>query len=91
MMEPRSTRRAGPRSDLGELAERVARLEATAEHLQEMLLRIEAGMSKIQAKMDNLAGTMAQGVGGLRVGMVLGQVAAAVAGFAAAHWWKVGK
>ena len=90
-MEPRGPRRVTHRAELGELAERVARLETTVEHLHEMLMRIDLGLSKLQQKIDAVASTMAQGVGGLRVGMVLGQVAAAVAGFAAAHWWKVGK
>jgi uncharacterized coiled-coil protein SlyX len=89
-MEPR-TRRAASRAGVAELAERVARLETTVEHLQTTLARIEAGMGKMQVKLDGLAGTMAQGVGGLRVGVVLGQVIAAVAGFVAAHVWPMGK
>jgi len=89
-MEPR-TRRAASRAGLTELAERVARLETTVEHLQATLTRIEAGMSKMQVKLDGLAGAMAQGIGGLRVGAVMGQAAAAVVGFVAAHLWPVGK
>ena len=90
-MEPRALRRSLPRAELGELAERVARLETTVQHLQETLTRIEFSMSKLQQKIDTVASTMAQGVGGLRVGIVLGQVAAAVAGFVAAHWWPGAK
>ena len=89
--EGRTVRRATSRAELTELAERVARLETTAEHLQETLARIDAGMAKMQAKMDALAGTMAQGIGGLRVGAVAGQAAAAIIGFVAAHLWPVAK
>ncbi len=90
IMEPR-VRRAESRASLIELAERVARLETTVEHLQETLTRIDAGLSKLQLKLDGLAGTMAQGMGGLRVGVVMGQMAAGLAGFLAAHFWPVGK
>jgi len=90
-MEPRVQRRNAHRAELGELAERVARLETTVEHLQETLTRIDLGLAKLQQKIDAVATTMAQGVGGLRVAMVLGQVAAGVAGFAVAHLWPVAK
>jgi hypothetical protein len=89
--EGRTGRRATSRAELTELAERVARLETTAEHLQETLGRIDTGMAKMQAKMDALAGTMAQGIGGLRVGAVAGQAASAIIGFVAAHLWPVVK
>ncbi len=89
--EGRTPRRATSRAELTELSERVARLETTAEHLQETLARVDAGMAKMQAKMDALAGTMAQGIGGLRVGAVAGQAASAVIGFVAAHLWPVVK
>ena len=89
--EASTARRASQRAGLTELAERVARLETTAEHLQETLARIDAGMGKMQAKLDALAGTMAQGIGGLRVGAAASQVGAAIIGFVAAHLWPVGK
>jgi len=41
--------------------------------------------------MDSFSGTLAQGIGGLRVGAAAGQVAAAVIGFAAAHLWPLAK
>ncbi len=91
MARPPSLRPGTSRAELAALAERVARVEATAEHLKETLLRIDAGLAKVQQKIDTLAGTMAQGIGGLRVGVVVSQVAAAVAGFLAAHFWPVGK
>ncbi len=90
-MEPRVQRRTTHRAELGELAERVARLETTVEHLQVTLTRIDLGMSKLQQKIDAVASTMAQGVGGLRVGLLLSQAVAGVAGFAAAHLWPLGK
>jgi uncharacterized coiled-coil protein SlyX len=89
--EARSARRGSSRAELTELAQRVARLETTAEHLQETLARIDAGMGKMQAKLDSLAGTVSQGIGGLRVGAIAGQAAAAVIGFVAAHVWPVAK
>ena len=89
--EARSARRGSSRAELTELAQRVARLETTAEHLQETLARIDAGMAKMQAKLDSLAGTVSQGIGGLRVGAIAGQAAAAVIGFVAAHVWPVAK
>ena len=89
--EARSARRGSSRAELTELAQRVARLETTAEHLQETLARIDAGMGKMQAKLDSLAGTVAQGIGGLRVGAIAGQAAAGVVGFVAAHLWPLGK
>ena len=89
-LEPR-VRRATSRIGLTELAERVARLETTVEHLQVTLTRIDAGMSKMQAKLDGMAGTMAQGIGGLRVGLVLSQAGAGILGFVIAHFWSAGK
>jgi predicted RNase H-like nuclease (RuvC/YqgF family) len=89
--EARSARRGSSRAELTELAQRVARLETTAEHLQETLGRIDAGMATMQAKLDSLAGTVAQGIGGLRVGAIAGQAAAGVVGFVAAHLWPLGK
>lgn len=85
-LEPR-VRRAASRAGLTELAERVARLETTVEHLQITLTRIDTGLSKLQVKLDSMAGTMAQGIGGLRVGAMVGQAIAALAGFLAAHFW----
>ena len=89
--EPRVRRQAVPRPELVELAERVARLEATGEHLQETLNRIDVTLSKMQQKIETLAAGMAQGIGGLRVGAVLGQVVAGVVGFVAAHLWPLSK
>ncbi len=89
-LEPR-VRRAASRAGMTELAERVARLETTTEHLHETLTRIDAGMAKMQAKLDGMAGTMAQGIGGLRVGLVLSQAGAGILGFVVAHFWPVGK
>ena len=89
-LEPR-VRRVASRVGLTELAERVARLETTGEHLQVTLARIDTGMSKLQAKIDGMAGTMAQGIGGLRVGLVLSQAGAGILGFVIAHFWPVGK
>ena len=88
--EPRTRRRA-PSAGLTELAERVARLETTAEHLQETLARIDTGLAAVRIKLDALGGTMNQAMGGLRVGAVVWQVLAAAAGFVAAHLWPVGK
>jgi hypothetical protein len=90
-LEPRVRRHAAPRPELVELAERVARLETTAGHLQETLTRIDVTLSKMQQKIDTLAAGMAQGIGGLRVGAVLGQAAAGVVGFVAAHLWPLSK
>ena len=86
-METRPPRRASARADLGELGERVTRVETTAAHVQESLLRIDAHLAKMQSKLDSLAISMAQGVGGLRVGVLLGQVGAAILGFVAARVW----
>jgi tetrahydromethanopterin S-methyltransferase subunit B len=89
--EARATRRATHRAELTELAERVARLETTAEHLQVTLSRIDTGLAKMEHKMDVLSGQVAQGLGGLRIGAVVGQAAAAIVGFVAAHLWPAGK
>jgi hypothetical protein len=90
-MEQQTPRRPVWRAEIGGLAERLARLETTVEHLQETLGRVDRGLGTMQGKIDDLSTTLAQGTGGLRMGMVLGKVAAAVAGFAAAHLWPGGK
>jgi len=90
-MEPRSPRRQASRADLGELGERVTRVETTAEHIRESLIRIDASLARMQQKIDGLATSMAQGVGGLRVGVMLGQAAAGVIGFLVARFWPGGK
>lgn len=89
--EARATRRTSQRAELTELAERVARLETTAEHLQVTLTRIDTSLAKMDQKMETLSGHVAQGLGGLRVGAMVGQAAAAIVGFAAAHFWPTGK
>ena len=94
--EPRvaraTPRRATPLgAGLVALAERVTRVETTMEHLQETLSRIDVNLDKMQQKIDTLATSMAQGVGGLRVGAVVGQVAAGIVGFLAARFWPGGK
>jgi hypothetical protein len=89
--EPRPRRRAAARPGLTELAERVARLETTAEHLQETLSRIDTGLAAMRVKLDALGGTMNQAMGGLRVGAVVWQLLAGALGFLAAHFWPVGK
>ena len=94
-MEMRTPRRAPRgaqwRDEIGGLAERIARLETTAEHLQETLMRIDGNVASLQQKLEALTRTIAEGTGGLRVGGLLAQAAAAVAGFAAAHLWPGGK
>ncbi len=90
-MEPRNPRRTVSRADLGELGERVTRVETTAEHVQESLMRIDASLATMQQKIDSLATAVAQGVGGLRVGVVLSQAGAGVIGFLVARFWPVGK
>ena len=94
--EPRLPRAISARSttsgaDLAALAERVTRVETIAEHLQETLSRIDANLDKMQQKIDALGNSMAQGIGGLRVGAVVGQVAAGIVGFLAARFWPGGK
>ena len=86
-MEPRIPRRARP--SMGDLAERVTRVETMAEHVQEALGRIDAAIAQMQRKIDSLAGNVAQGMGGLRVGAVVAQLAAGALGFIAAHLWPV--
>ena len=86
-METQAPRRASARATLSELSERVTRVETTAAYVQDSLLRIDTNLAKMQAKLDSLALSMAQGVGGLRVGVLLGQAGAAVLGFLAAHLW----
>ena len=88
--EPRGRRRP-PSAGLTELAERVARLETTAEHLQETLTRIDSGLASVRVKLDAMGGTMDRAMGGLRVGAVVWQLAAGALGFLAAHLWPVGK
>jgi hypothetical protein len=90
-MDPRPPRRAVWRDELGELAERITRVETTVGHLQETLTRIDGGMGSMQLKLDALAGTIAEGRGGLRVGAVVWKALAAAGGFVAAHVWPVGK
>ena len=89
--ETRAPRAATSRVELTALAERVTRVETTAEHLQATLARIDANLAKMQQKIDALANSMAQGIGGLRVGAVFGQVAAGIAGFVAAQFWPSAK
>ena len=94
--EPRVARATPPRATplgagLVALAERVTRVETTMEHLQETLSRIDANLDKMQQKIDILGNSMAQGIGGLRVGAVVGQVAAGIVGFLAARFWPGGK
>ncbi len=94
--EPRAPRVMAARSttsraDLAALAERVTRVETIAEHLQETLSRIDVNLDKMQQKIDALGNSMAQGIGGLRVGAVVGQVAAGIVGFLAARFWPGGK
>ena len=94
--EPRLPRAISARSttshaELAALAERVTRVETIAEHLQETLSRIDANLDKMQQKIDALGNSMAQGIGGLRVGAVVGQVAAGIVGFLAARFWPGGK
>ena len=89
--EPGVARATPSRAGMAALAERLARVETTAEHLQETLARIDANLAKMQQKIDALANSMAQGIGGLRVGVVISQVAAGIAGFVAANFWPSGK
>ena len=89
--EPRPARSSVSRAGLVVLAERVTRVETTAEHMQETLARIDSNLSKMQHKIDGLANSMAQGVGGLRVAAVVGSLAAGIIGFLAAHFWPSGK
>ena len=94
--EPRAARAStsggtSSTAGLAALAERVTRVETTMEHLQETLSRIDANLDKMQQKIDTLANSMALGIGGLRVGAVVGQVAAGIVGFVAARFWPGGK
>lgn len=86
-----AARNTTSRADLAALAERVTRVETIAEHLQETLSRIDVNLDKMQQKIDALGNSMAQGIGGLRVGAVVGQVAAGIVGFLAARFWPGGK
>ncbi len=90
-MEQRPPRRALWRDELGGLGERIARLETTATHLQETLMRIDGNVAALQQKLEALTRTIAEGTGGLRAGGILAKAAAALAGFAAAHFWPGGK
>ncbi len=89
--EPRPARPPTSRGGLVALAERVTRVETTAEHMKETLARIDSNLSKMQHKIDGLANSMAQGVGGLRVAAMVGSLAAGIIGFLAAHFWPSGK
>lgn len=89
--EPHPARPATSRAGLVALAERVTRVETTAEHLQDTLARIDTNLSKMQQKIDALANSMALGIGGLRVAAMVGSVVAGIVGFVAAHLWPGGK
>lgn len=77
------------RADLVEFRDRVIRVEVRTEHLNAMLKRIEDHTASMDQKLDTTNTTIAQGIGGMRVGFWIGHALAAAGGFVAAHFWPV--
>jgi hypothetical protein len=69
----------------------LGRLEGRLQALEERMDRYEmstaAHLNAIDAKLDALAATLAQGLGGMRVAHWIGAAILAVSGYIASHLW----
>jgi hypothetical protein len=70
----------------------LGRLEGRLDALEDRMSRGEdataARLAAIEHKLDLLAGTLAQGLGGMRVAHWLGGAMLAAGGFLASHFWQ---
>jgi hypothetical protein len=70
----------------------LGRLEGRLDALEDRMSRSEdaasARLAAIEHKLDLLAGTLAQGLGGMRVAHWVGGAMLALGGFLASHFWQ---
>lgn len=69
----------------------LGRLEGRLDALEDRMTRYEAAnagrLAAIEHKLDMLASTLAQGLGGMRVAHWVGGAILAVGGYLASHFW----
>jgi hypothetical protein len=70
----------------------LGRLEGRLDSLEDRMTRSEdataARLATIEHKLDLLTGTLAQGLGGMRVAHWIGGAMLAASGFLASHFWQ---
>jgi hypothetical protein len=82
-----STATAALQRDSMDMRDRLTRLETKQEAIVAGTARGEADIASLEVKVDDMRRAHALGVGALRVGLWVGHAVAALAGFAAAHFW----
>jgi hypothetical protein len=80
--------RSSVRGEIVDLRDRVTRMEMKTAHIEAALHRVERQLTDVDGKLDSLASSVAQGVGGLRVVVVFGQIVAAMVGYILAQLWQ---